>query len=119
MDELSTDHVQRVHMNHIPIVWDLLNLNILLYDKDIVDGNFAGEFARQSVQKYENTVRLLRNNYHICYVNNINAVFQIFAALILTHFHQNIQFGSTSEYMQWTREKCPSEKHILNPRNSV
>ena len=30
------------------------------------------------MQKYENAVRLLRYNNHICYVNNINAVFQFF-----------------------------------------
>ena len=64
-------------MNDIPTVEDLLTLNILLYDIDIVDGNIVGELARRSVQKNENTVRLLRYN-HICYVNNINAVFQSF-----------------------------------------
>ena len=65
-------------MNDIPIVEDLLNLNILLYDIDIMDGNIVGGLARRSVQKYENTVRLLRYNNHICYVNNIFAVFQSF-----------------------------------------
>ena len=65
-------------MNDIPIVEDLLTRNIVLYDIDIVDGNIIGELARRSVQKYENTVRLLRYNNHICYVNNINAVFQSF-----------------------------------------
>ena len=76
MDGLSADHFQGVHMNDIPIVEDLLTLNILLYDIDIVDGNIVGEIARRSVKKYEKTVRLLRYNNHICYVNNINAVFQ-------------------------------------------
>ena len=65
-------------MNDIPIVEDLLALDILLYDVDIVDGNIIGELARRSVQKYDNTVRLLRYNNHICYVSNINAVFQSF-----------------------------------------
>ena len=65
-------------MNDIPIVEDLLSLNILLFDIDIVDGNIIGELARRSVQKYENTVQLLRYNNHICNVNNINAVFQSF-----------------------------------------
>ena len=65
-------------MNDIPTVEDLLTLNILLYDINIVDGNIVGELARGSVQKFENTVRLLRYNNHICYVNNINAVFQSF-----------------------------------------
>ena len=78
MDGLCADQFQGIHMNDIPIVEDLLTLNIFLYDIDIVDGNIVGELARRSVQKYENTVRLLRYNNHICYVNNNNAVFQSF-----------------------------------------
>ena len=78
MDGLSHNQFQRVHMNDIPIAEDLLALNIVPYDIDIVDGNIIGELARRSVQKYENTVRLLRYNNHICYVNKINAVFQSF-----------------------------------------
>ena len=78
MDGLSPNQFQGVHMNDIPTVEDLLTLNILLYDIDIVDGNNVGEFAGRSVQKYENTVRLLRYNNHICYASNINAVFQAF-----------------------------------------
>ena len=81
MDGLSADQFQGVHMNDISIVEDLLTLNILLYDIDIVNGNIVGELARRSVQKHENTVRLLRHNIHICYVNSINAVFQSFRCL--------------------------------------
>ena len=77
-DGLSPNQFQGIHMNDIPTVEDLLNLNILWFDIDIVDGNILGELARPSVQKYENTARLLRQNNHICYVNNINAVFQSF-----------------------------------------
>ena len=78
MDGLSSNQFQGVHMNDNPNVEDLLTLNTLLYDIDIVDGNIVGELARRSVQKYENTVRLIRYTNHICYVNNINAVFQSF-----------------------------------------
>ena len=78
MDGLSPNQFKGVHMNDIPIVEDLLTLNILLHDIDIVDGNIIGEIDRRSVQKYDNTVRLLRYNNHICYVSNINAVFQSF-----------------------------------------
>ena len=60
MDGLSPNQFKGVHMNDIPIVEDLLALNILLYDVDIVDGNIIGELARRSVQKCDNTVRLLR-----------------------------------------------------------
>ena len=78
MDGLSPNQFQGVHMNDIPTVEDLLTLNILLYDMDFVDGNIVGELARRNVEKYENTVRLLRHNIHICYLNDINAVFQSF-----------------------------------------
>ena len=81
MDGLSTDQFQGVHMINILIVEDLLTLNLLLYGIDIVDGNIIGELARGSVQKYKKTVGLLRYNNHICYVNNINAVFQSFRRL--------------------------------------
>ena len=75
MDELRANQFQVVHMNVSAIVEELLIFNILLYGLDIVDGKTIGELTRQSVQNYENTVRLLRYNNHICYVNNINAVF--------------------------------------------
>ena len=78
MDGLSPNHFQGVHMNDVPTVEDLLTLNLLLYDVDIVNGNIVREIARQSVQKYKNTVRLLRYMNHIRYVNKIIAVFQSF-----------------------------------------
>ena len=113
-DVLSADQFQVVHMNDIPIVEDLLALSILLYDIDIVDGNVIGELARRRVQKYENTVRLLRYNNHICYVNNINADFQFYRCPNCDTF-----YNRTFNYMQWTSEKCLSEKRISNPGNSV
>ena len=74
----SPSHFHGVPMNDVPIVGDLLLLTILLCDTEVVEGNSIAEFIRQKVQKYENTVQLLRYNNHICYVSNINAVFQIF-----------------------------------------
>ena len=75
---LRADQFQGVYMNDFPTVEDLLTFNILLYDIDIVDGNIVGELANRSLQKYEHTLRLLRYNNHICYVNSINANFQNF-----------------------------------------
>ena len=78
MDGLSPNQFKGVQMNDILFVEDLLTLSIVLYDIDIVEGNIIGELARRSLQKYNKTVRLLRYNNHICYVSNINAVFQAF-----------------------------------------
>ena len=69
---------QGVHVTDIPKVEDLLQLNIFLYDIDFVDGNLIGELARRSIHKYENSVKLLRYNNHLCYVNNINALLKAF-----------------------------------------
>ena len=69
---------QGVHLNDIPKVEDLMQLNIFLYDIDFVDGELIGELCRRSIQKYEKSVKLLRYNNHICYVNNINALFKAF-----------------------------------------
>ena len=65
-------------MTDIPKVEDLLQLNIFFYDIDFVDGVLIGELARRSIQKYEKSVKLLRYNNRICYVNNINALFKAF-----------------------------------------
>ena len=62
MDERSPNQFKGVHMKDIPIVEDLLTLNILLHDIKITDGNVIGEFDRRNVQKYDHTVRLLRYN---------------------------------------------------------
>ena len=77
-DGLGPNQFKGVHMNYYSIVADLLTLNILLYDIDFVDGNNIAKLARRSVQRYVNSVRMLRYNISICYVSNINAVFQYF-----------------------------------------
>ena len=79
MDGLSTHQFQEVHIKDTPTVEDLLTVIFLLQDKDILEGNVIGELARRSVQKYKITVRLLRYNNHICYVNIINAVSKFFS----------------------------------------
>ena len=91
MDGLSADQFQGVYINDIPFVEDMLTLNILLYDIVIAGGHIIGELARRTVQKFENTVRLLRYNNQICYVNSLNAFLQYFCCPNCdTFFQQNI-----------------------------
>ena len=78
MDGLSADQFRGVHMDKTSTVEDLLTPSNVLYDIGIGDGNIIGELARPSLQKNDNTVKLLRYNNHICYMSNINAVFQTF-----------------------------------------
>ena len=38
----------------------------------------VGELARRSIKKYEKNVQLVQYKSHICYVDNINALFKVF-----------------------------------------
>ena len=79
---------------------DLLLLKIVLHDIDIVEGNITGELARRSVQRHENTARLLRYINRKCYVSNINAVFQSFRCPNFDNFcKKDIQYGAKFNYM--------------------
>ena len=77
-EEGDISKFQGVHSNDIPKVEHLLQINIFLYDIEVEDGELIGELCRRSIQKYEKSVKLLRHNNHICYVNNINALFKAF-----------------------------------------
>ena len=77
-EEGDPSKFQGVHMTDIPKVEEMLQFNIFLYDIDFVDVDLIGELARRSIQKFEESVKTLRYNNHICYVNNINAFFKAF-----------------------------------------
>ena len=66
---------QGVRMTHIPKVEEMLQLNIFPYDIDFVDEELIGELARRSIQKFENSVKVLRFNNHICYVSDMSSFF--------------------------------------------
>ena len=77
---------QGVHTTDIPKIEEMLHLNLFLSDIDFVDGELIGELCRRSIQKYEKSVKVLRYNNHICYVNNINALFKAFRCITCDTF---------------------------------
>ena len=77
---------QGVHLTDMPKVEEMLHLNIFLYDIDFADRELIGELCRRSIQKYEESVKLLRYNNHICYVNNINGLFKAFRCTMCDTF---------------------------------
>ena len=52
-EEGDVSNFQGVHLNDIPKVEALFQLNISLYDIDFLDGELIGELWRWRVQKYE------------------------------------------------------------------
>ena len=75
---LDPSKFQGIGMDDIPSVEDIVGINIFIYDIDLIDGAMVGELARRSIKKYEKTVQLIRYNSHICYVDNIHALFKAF-----------------------------------------
>ena len=106
-EERVVSKFQAVHLNDIPKVEELLQLNIFLYDIDFVDGELIGELCRRSIQKYENSVKLLRYNNHILYVNNINALFKAFRCTTCDTFFSKT--GNLEQHLVTCRDRI---KHI-------
>ena len=69
---------QGVCMDDIPSVEDIVGINIFIYDIDLIDGAMVGELARRNIKKYEKNIQMIRYNSHVCYVDNINALFKAF-----------------------------------------
>ena len=76
-----------------------------------MDGELIGELARRSIQKYENSVKLLRYNNHICYVNNINSLFKAFSCTTCDTFFSKT--GNLERHLVTCSERV---KHIY-PKN--
>ena len=102
---------QGVHMTDIPKVEEMLHLNIFLYDIDFTDGELNSELCRRSLQKYENSVKLLRYNKYICYVNKINASSKAFRCTTCDTF-----FSKTGNMEQHLVTCSYRNKHIY-PKN--
>ena len=65
-------------MDDIPSVEDKVGINFLIHNIDLIDGAMVGEIPRRSIKKYEKSVQLIRYKSHICYVDNIHALFKAF-----------------------------------------
>ena len=102
---------QGVCVTDVPIVEDLDQVIIFLYNMDIVDGAIIGLLARRSVSKHSNTVRQLRYHNHICYVSNINGLFE---ASRCPSCHQfNNKAGNLERHLTTCSERL---KHVY-PKN--
>ena len=98
-------------MDDIPSVEDIVGINFFIYDIDFIDGARVGELARRSIKRYEKNVQLIRYNSHICYVDNINALFKAFCCPTRdTYFHKT---GNLERHLVRCSERV---KHIY-PKN--
>ena len=98
-------------MDDIPSVEDTVGINIFIYDIDLIDGAMVGELARRSIKKYEKNVQLMQYNSHICYVDNIHALFKAFGCPTCdTHFQKT---GNLERHLV----RCSERVKRLYPKN--
>ena len=64
-EEGDVSKFQGAHLNDIPKVEDLLQLNIFLHDMDFVDGELIGELCRRSIQKFEKSEAFTLQQSHL------------------------------------------------------
>ena len=102
---------QGVCMDDIPSVEDIVAINIFINDIDFIDDAMVGELARRSIKKYEENGQLIRYNSHICYVDNIHALFKAFRCPTCHTFFQKT--GNLERHLVRCSERV---KHIY-PKN--
>ena len=110
----DTSKFQGVCMDDIPSVEDIVGINIFIYDIDLIDGAMVGELARQSIKKYEKNVQLMRYNSHICYVDNIHALFKVFRCPTCDTYFQKT--GNLERHLVRCSERV---KHIYIQRMCI
>ena len=103
---------QEVCMDDIPSVEDIVGINIFIYDIDLIDGALVGELARRSIKKYEKNVQLRRYNSHICYVDNINALFNAFRCPTCDTYFQKT--GNLERHLV----RCSERVRHIYPKNA-
>ena len=102
---------QGVCMDDIPSVEDIVGINILINDIDVIDDAMVGELARRSIKKYEKNVLLIRYIRHVCYVDNIHALFKAFRCPTCDTYFQKT--GNLERHLVRCSERV---KHIY-PKN--
>ena len=82
----------------LPVVEEIVQRNIFIYDFDIQEGEYVGELARRSIGRFDKTVKLLRLNNHIIHTNDIDSFFKCFPCPSCNtffyksyHFNQHLQ----------------------------
>ena len=73
-------HFQILHRIYIkiclPVVEEILQRNIFIYYFDIQEREYVGKPARRSIERFNQTVKLLRLNNHIIHTNDIEGFFE-------------------------------------------
>ena len=108
---LSVENFRGVGLEDLHLVGRLAEVNILVYDIEVSDGGNFGELAERSLQQFNSSATLLRYNNHICYVTDVNKVFEAFRCSTCNSFF------TRSSNLQRHMPKCEELVESIYPKS--
>ena len=104
-------HFRGVSVEDLPVVEEIVQRNIFIYNFDIQEGEYVGELARRSIGRFDKTVKLLRLNNHIIHTKDIDSFFKCFRCPSCdTFFHKSDHFN---QHLQ----RCKDRVRHIYPKN--
>ena len=100
-----------VSVEDLPVVEEIVQRNIFIYDFDIQEGEYVGELARRSIGRFDKTVKLLRFNNHIIHTNDIDSFFKCFRCPSCDTFFKR------SEFLNKHLLRCKYRVKHIYPKN--
>ena len=100
-----------VSVEDLPVVEEIVQRNIFIYDFDIQEGEYVVELARRSIGRFDRTVKLLRFNNHIIDTNDIDSFFKCFRCPSCDTFFKR------SEFLNKHLLRCKDRVKHIYPKN--
>ena len=95
----------------LPVVGEIVQKNILIYDSDIPEGEYVGELARRNIGRFDKPVKLLSFNNHIIHTNDIDSSFKCFWCPSCDTFFKR------SEFLKKHFLRCKDRVKHIYPKN--
>ena len=84
-------NLRGVSVEDLPVVEEIVQRNIVMYDFDIQEGEYVGELARRSIGRFDKTVKLRRFNNHNIHTNDIDLSSSVSGVRVMTLFFFKIR----------------------------
>ena len=108
---LSVQNFRGDGLEDLHVVERLAEVNILVYDIEVSDGANIGELAESSLRRFNSTAILWRYNNQICFVTDVNKMFESFSCSTCNTFF------TRSSNLQRHLPKCEELVENIYPKS--
>ena len=96
---VTAEKFRGVSLEVLDIVERLAEVNFLVSVFQVSDNGTLGQLAEQTLRRFNPTANLLRYNFHICYVTDVNKVFKWFRCSTCDNFLDSFRITTTFNEM--------------------